>query len=513
MYTYRYTFLLDPVLVSRHNFIVLRNLLNISFTILITILFLNCKKTNTASRPPNKPAIPSGPSTGAKNTLYTFTTITTDPDKDGICYRFDWGDGDTSDWTPWVQSGSPGSANHCWTTGGAYSVRAQAKDVQELTSDWSEPHQIAIVSTWSRTFGGTQSEWGSSVRVTADGGYIIAGSTASYGAGSYDVYLIKCDTGGHQKWSKTFGGGSADYGSAVEQTEDGGYIITGYTHSFGLGNSDVYLIKTDVNGNEEWTKTFGGSGLDDGYSVAKTKDGGYLITGGTNSYGAGFYDVYLIKVDAQGNLEWDTTYGGAASEWGSSVQEAKDGNYIIAGSTLSYGEGSYDVLFIKTTTSGRRRWLKTFGGPLADYGTAVQETRDGGYIIAGYTYSFGAGGSDVYLVKTDALGNQEWAKTFGGSDDDGAYAVQETEDGGYIIVGWTESYGAGRTDVYLIKTDASGNMLWSKTYGGLFSDYGSSVQKTMDEGYIITGCTYSYGIGQGDVYLIKTDASGNTQNP
>lgn len=137
------------------------NSLTLSF--LAITLFLNCKNpTNITNRPPRTPAIPSGPSTGTKDSIFTFTTITTDPDKDGISYRFDWGDGDTSDWTAWVQSGSPGSATHSWTTGGTYSVRAQAKDVNELRSDWSEPHQLAIVATWSRTFGGTSTDWGSS---------------------------------------------------------------------------------------------------------------------------------------------------------------------------------------------------------------------------------------------------------------------------------------------------------------------------------------------------------------
>jgi hypothetical protein len=490
----------------------------IIFLSLVLISFITipagCRATEKPTeKPPDKPAIPSGPSCGKRDSVYTFTSITTDPNGDGICYRFDWGDGDTSDWTAWVVSGWPGSGTHSWSQAGTYTVKAQAKDVKELASEWSDGHQIIIAAVWSRAFGGSSADWGSSVQPTADGGYIIVGATASYGAGSYDVYLIKTDAEGNQQWFKTFGGSSADYGSSVQQAADGGYIIAGNTDSYGAGRSDVYLIKTDADGNKQWSRTFGGSALDDGYAVAQTDDGGYIIVGGTDSYGAGYTDVYLIKVDTDGELQWDTTLGGSSADWGSSVQPTAHGGYIIVGATASYGAGSYDVYLIKTDAEGNQQWFKTFGGSSADYGFSVQPTDDGGYIIAGNTYSFGAGGSDVYLIKVSERGHQQWFKTFGGSDDDGAYSVQQTSDGGFIIAGWTESWGAGATDVYLIKTDDDGNEQWSKTIGGLHSDYASSVQQAADGGYIITGWTRSYGAGGGDLYLIKTDANGNTVKP
>jgi hypothetical protein len=356
---------------------------------------------------------------------------------------------------------------------------------------------------WEKTFGGGGIDLGFSVQQTRDGGYIIVGYTTSYGAGREDVYLIKVDANGNIRWSKTFGGGGIDLGFSVQQTSDGGYIIVGATTSYGAGSYDVYLIKVDANGNIRWNKTFGGREDDWGYSVQQTRDGGYIIVGGTKSYGAGGYDVYLIKVDANGNIRWNKTFGGARDDWGYSVQQTSDGGYIIVGATTSYGAGGYDVYLIKVDANGNMQWSKTFGGGGSDLGYSVQQTSDGGYIIVGYTTSYGAGGGDVYLIKVDANGNIRWNKTFGGKDSDWGHSVQQTRDGGYIIVGETMSYGAGGADVYLIKVDANGNIRWSKTFGGARDDRGYSVQQTSDGGYIIVGYTTSYGAGSYDVYLIK----------
>ncbi|MDH5186801.1 MAG: hypothetical protein OEW70_07050, partial [candidate division WOR-3 bacterium] len=204
-----------------------------------------------------------------------------------------------------------------------------------------------------------------------------------------------------------------------------------------------------------WRRNYGGNRVESGRSVQQTTDG-YIVTGYTNSFGNGGYDVYLIKTDANGDTIWTRTFGGSADDWGRSVQQTTDG-YIITGYTKSSGAGGYDVYLIKTDANGEHIWSMPFGGSADDQGYSVQQTLDGGYIITGYTKSLGAGGSDVYLIKTDANGDKLWEKTFGGSSDDGGYSIQRHYDS-YIITGYTNSSGAGGADVYLIKTDANGNV-------------------------------------------------------
>ena len=356
---------------------------------------------------------------------------------------------------------------------------------------------------WEKTFGGSSRDEGWSVQQTTDGGFVIAGGTSSFGAGGDDVYLIKTDSEGNLLWEKTFGGSSWDSAHSVQQTTDGGFIIAGYTGSFGAGNDDVYLIKTDPNGEMLWQNTFGGSKWDYGYSVQQTTDGGFIIAGDTSSFSAWPYsDVYLIKTDSVGNMQWQKTFGGSHFDFGWSVQQTADGGYIIAGDTKSFGGAPFreDLYLIKTDTNGNLLWQKTFIVSLS--WAAVQQTTDGGYIIvAGST-----------LIKTDTNGNLLWQKTFGGFSRGFSCgsSIQQTTDGGFIISGDTSSFGADPdyTDVYLVKTDSAGNLLWQKTFSGSSYDRGRSVQQTTDGGFIIAGTTYSFGAGYGDVYLIKVGFEG-----
>jgi len=314
------------------------------------------------------------------------------------------------------------------------------------------------------------------------------------------------------EWSKTFGNLGDDLGDSVQQTSDGGYIIAGFTESYGAGGEDVWLIKTDSDGDRVWDKTFGGTSDDAGWSVQRTSDGGYVIAGGTGSYGAGGEDAWLIKTDSNGSKVWDKTFGGTSDDAGWSVQRTSDGGYVIAGGTGSYGAGGEDAWLIKTDSNGSKVWDKTFGGTSLDDGESVQQTLDGGYIIAGFTESYGAGGEDVWLIKTDSNGDKVWDKTFGGTSDDAGWSVQQTSDGGYVIAGSTSSYGAGEWDAWLIKTDSNGNKVWDRTFGGTSDDDGISVQQTSDGRYVIAGATVSYGAGGEDVWLMKLGPEGGVQN-
>jgi hypothetical protein len=305
------------------------------------------------------------------------------------------------------------------------------------------------------------------------------------------------------RFAKTYGVRGWDVAYSVRQTSDSGYIVVGRT----LG--DVLLIKTDAKGNIQWAKAYGGKNVVDARFFQQTSDGGYIVAGYTNSFGAGGIDIFLIKTDANGNVSWAKTYGGTGDDIARSVQQTSDGGYILAGETNSFGVGGRDIFLIKTDANGNVSWAKTYGGTGYDTARSVRQTSDGGYIVAGYTNSFGAGGRDIFLIKTDANGNVSWAKTYGGTGNDHAFSIQQTSDGGYIVAGETRSFGAGSWDVFLVKTDANGNIQWAKTYGGTWADWAQSVQQTSDGGYIVASATFSFGAGNFDIFLVKTDANGN----
>ena len=363
---------------------------------------------------------------------------------------------------------------------------------------------------FTQVYGGDEFDYGYSVQQTTDEGYIITGGTNSFGGDDSDIWLIKTDSQGDEEWNQVFGGDDYDIGMSVKHTADGGYIITGTTSSYGNTGSDIWLIKTDSQGNEEWNQTYGGTSSDYGYSVQQTTDEGYIITGYTMSYGSGGLDVWLIKTDSQGNEEWNKVYGGTYDDAGHSVQQTADEGYIITGITKSYGGGGSDVWLIKTDSQGNEEWNKTFGGNALDAGSSVQQTTDGGYIITGYTGSWGFGGAKAWLIKTDSQGNEEWNREFGRNGDSAAEHIQQTIDGGYILSGGTYTPGSD-WDTWLIKTDSQGNEEWNQIYGGTVYDFSYSVQQTTDGGYIITGNTYSYGSGSSDIWLFKTDPEGNME--
>jgi len=363
---------------------------------------------------------------------------------------------------------------------------------------------------WERTYGGSDEEYGFSVVQTSDSGYVIVGYTGSFGAGLYDVYLVKTDSAGDTLWTRTYGGINVDVGRAVVQTTDGGYIIVGETFSYSAGSPDIYLVKTNVNGDTIWTRTYGGSNNDEGWSVAQTFDGGYIVTGRSHSFGAGESDVYLVKTDALGDTLWTRTYGGSEYDEGYSVAQTSDGGYIVAGGTESFGAGRYDVYLVKTDAVGDTIWTRTYGGSDFDRGHSVAQTSDGGNLVVGQTTSYGIGGADVYLVKTDTDGDTIWTRNYGGSNYDSGCSVIQTFDGGYLIGGISASFGAGERDAYILKTTPLGDTIWTHTYGGSQWDGIYSVAQTIDGGYIFAGATESFGAGEYDMYLIKTDSLGYT---
>ena len=301
---------------------------------------------------------------------------------------------------------------------------------------------------WNKTYGGTADDFGRSVVQTSDGGYAIVGTMTS-AATSYDVWLVKTDANGNMQWNKTYGGTDLDNGDSVVQANDGGYVIAGDTSSV-LSLPDAYLIRTDASGNMLWNKTYGGASSDYGNDVTRTIDGGYAISGNTWSFGAGWYDMWLIKTDSNGNALWNKTYGGPDLETGNSVIQTSDGGYAIGGITASAGQGGNDAFLVKTDSNGNMQWNNTYGGPKNDYGYSLIQTSDEGYAIVGMTCDYTVLYQDMWLIKTSANGNMQWTKTYGGINYDVGMSIIQTGDGGYIVAG---NKGA---DAWLIKVAVEG---------------------------------------------------------
>ncbi len=318
-------------------------------------------------------------------------------------------------------------------------------------------------------------------------------------------------------WSQTYGGSQNEQAQSVVQTTDGGYAMAGwiqvsrhYSDNISVGY-DFLLVKTDSSGNMLWNKTYGGLGHAEANSVIQTSDGGYAIAGYTESYDTGGSNFWLVKTDSSGNMMWNKSYGQLDTNAYSVIQTG-DGGYAIAGSSAVQG----NFWLVKTDSSGSMQWNKTYGRAGYQVAYSVVQTGDGGYALAGFTAPFPGvpGTEDVWLVKTDSSGNLQWSQNYGGDGDDWASTVVQTGDGGYAIAGTTGSYGEGipigggkyqlEFSFWLVKIDSSGNMLWSQFYGGTNGAEANSMVKTSDGGYALAGY-----IGSPEsFYLVKTDARG-----
>jgi hypothetical protein len=361
---------------------------------------------------------------------------------------------------------------------------------------------------WLKTFGGEKDDHCMSAQQTKDGGFIVAGYTKSSGNGDADAWVIKLDGGGNKLWDRTFGGPQEDWAKAVQQTQDGGFIVAGYTKSFGNGDADAWVIKLDGSGNKVWEKTFGGPQEDWANAVRQTQDGGFIVAGYTKSSGKGNADAWVIKLDGSGNKVWEKTFGGVGEDVANAVRQTKDGGYIVAGYKGYQDRADVDVWVIRLDGSGNIVWEKTFGGfQQDDVASAVLETSEGNFIATGYTASGELGDLDVWVIMMDKSGKKLWDRAFGGIKTDNAKSVVQTEDGGIVIAGFTESFSKGGVAAWIIKMDAKGNKIWDRTYGGGVFDIIESIAITSDGGFIAAGFTESYG-NQRQCMVLKLDREG-----
>jgi len=356
--------------------------------------------------------------------------------------------------------------------------------------------------TWAESFGGTASDVGYTVQQTSDGGFVVAGVTASF-SGTYDAWVLKLSPSGVVEWQRAFGGGGAEEANSVQQTSDGGYVVAGYTTSFGAGYNDVWLLRLDASGGIQWQWAYGGGSADVASSVEQTTDGGYVVAGSTRSFGAGNEDVWVIKLGSAGSFEWQKAYGGANSELAHSIQQTADGGYIVAGQTASFGAGGWDVWVLKLDALGNIQSQWAYGGNGTDYGRSIRQTSDGGYIVGGLTSSFGAGNYDAWALKLSAVGDVQWDSVHGGNLDDQLHSIRQTSDGGYVAAGYREG-----SDVLVLKYDDTGAIQWQNSFSGGGAEGSNAVRQTTDGGYVVAGYTNSFGAGNNDVWVLKLNSAG-----
>lgn len=389
--------------------------------------------------------------------------------------------------------------------------------------------QSAPSIEWQKALGGTHGESANAVQQTSDGGYIVAGHSMSndgdvsgnHGGGDY--WIVKLNSAGDIQWQKSLGGSNVDDAQSIRQTTDGGYIIAGSSNSSdgdisgNHGNYDYWIVKLDSSGNMQWQKSLGGSSVDMAQSIQQTSEGGYIVAGSSSSndgdvngnHGGG--DYWIVKLDINGNIQWQKSLGGSSSEQVNSVQQTFDGGYIIAGTTVStdgditISYGNNDFWVVKLDSGGNMQWQKTLGNIGDNIGYYAQQTFDGGYIAVGTSFNpsnLESGLPDYWVIKLSNNGTIQWDKYFGGSFHDNAITIRQTPEWEYIVAGWTASNNGqvtnhhGNLDYWIIKLDGSGNLKWEKTLGGPDFEYLTAVELTADNGYIVSGST---GSTSGDV--------------
>jgi len=381
--------------------------------------------------------------------------------------------------------------------------------------------------TWDKTFGGSNEDMGFSIIQTENGGYAVAGYTilarekrkdtwrAKLGYieltedKRQDFWIIKLDKNGNMEWDEAFGEEGTDVARSIIQTEDGGYAVVGSIWTKYASKQDFWLIKLGENGNKEWDKTFDEDENDIAYSLIQTEDRGYAIAGSAGLRVWGETNCWVIKLDAKGNIEWDSNFGGTGWDEIYSIIQTKDESFIVTGCVWSKGAGRGDVRVAKLNKRGNLVWDKTFGGRENDEAHSIIQTEDKGYAVAGFTVLEDTGDRDIWVIKLDKDGNKVWDKTLGGASEDWANSIIQTKDGGYMVAGWTSSMGAGKTDVWIVKLDKRGDLVWDKTFGGSENDEAHSIIQTEDGGYVVAGWTKSKGAGNSDVWVLKLDENGN----
>lgn len=366
--------------------------------------------------------------------------------------------------------------------------------------------EMPTAQYWVKSYGGWEDDVPYSILRTSDGGFIVAGDTESYGAGSSDFWIVKLDEHGNIQWDRAYGGSGLEEARSILEAPGGGYVIAGKTESFGVGGDGAFwVLKLNGGGDVEWQKMYEGGG---GVSIAPAHGGGYVVAGGTTAFGAGGSDVWVIKINDGGGVQWQYSYGGSDHDVPFCIRQSGDGGYVFAGWTSSFGAGWADFWVTKLDGDGNVTWSKAFGGVDGDQARFVEPTGDNGYIVSGWTVSFGAGNSDMWILKLDSGGNIEWQNTYGGGADDRGFSIARTSDGGYITAGRTESFGAGNADIWILRLDSAGLVQWQETVGSTYDEDARSALELPGGDFVVTGKDSYYGTAAHDFWVLKMDSDG-----
>ena len=362
-------------------------------------------------------------------------------------------------------------------------------------------------SLWNTHQGGFQHDYANAMRPTDDGGLIVVGTTASYGSGAGDVWLLKYDSQHELIWSRTFGGSSIDQGWGVRQTVDGGYVIAGMTQSSGAGNADGWLIKTDAEGNMIWNQTFGSSTYDWLTSVDLAQDDGFIL-GGIKGTSNALDEGWLIKTDSLGNVQWQRTYGWNDYDQIFSVIATDDGGYAMTGNSNPSAGGRSRTWVVRTNESGDSLWSRVYGGDWGAGGRSIVQTFDGGFAVGGTWREFHDGDNDFRLIRIDADGDTLWTGSYGNQYHDECNAMIQTSRGEFILAGHKSTgWSAGTEQFWFVKTDSSGGIIAEGDAGGIGQDIAHAVAIDGNGHVVLAGETHSFGAGMRDVWLVGFGSS------
>jgi len=368
-------------------------------------------------------------------------------------------------------------------------------------------HSIAYAqNTWAASYFLTNADAGTGlIRQTTDGGFVVAGAITVSGS-SVDAWILKLDSSGIIQWQKTYGGINQDNAFSIEQTNDGGYIVLGQTLSFGAGTNDLWILKLDQAGDVQWQQTMGGAQSDYGLSVKQTPDDGYIILAGTDSFSSGYPDFWVIRLDVSGTVVWQKLYGTGLYESAYAINLTSDGGFIVSATTETPGR-YFDFVILKLDSNGGIQWQKIYGGGNSDEvpSLGIQETSDGGFIFAGTTTPVEEESSDIVVLKLNSNGQIQWQNSYPAPDSEWVASIAQTSEGGYIVGGQTGSVGTGA--YWLLKLDSLGNISWQKAYQGDHFQRLVSVEQTNDGGFIVSGADVKV-MDHGGGWILKVDDKG-----